>query len=84
MTSIRTHQTPRDIVKEAVAKMDRIMAASAFSDDKIKAAATAFVDRYRTCNANSLGHDVGMEVHDVTGGAGRRSNPAAFSRSSRR
>jgi Xaa-Pro aminopeptidase len=69
MTSIRPHQTPSDIVREAVQKMDRVLAAFAFSDEKVKAAATAFVERYRTGNVNSLGHDVGMEVHDVTRGA---------------
>src|SRR5207302_5846650 len=37
----------------------------AFTDPKIRIAASAFVDRYRTSTANSLGHAVGMEVHDV-------------------
>ena len=31
----------------------------------IKQAATQFVDRYRNSRSNSLGHNVGMEVHDV-------------------
>ena len=70
MTSIRVHQTPKDIIKDAVLKMDRVMASFAFTDEKIKTAAAAFVTRYRTGNASSLGHDVGMEVHDVTRGAG--------------
>jgi Xaa-Pro aminopeptidase len=65
MTSIRVHATPRDIMKAAVAKMDAVMAAFAFADPKIKAAATAFVERYRGSTAGSLGHAVGMEVHDV-------------------
>jgi Xaa-Pro aminopeptidase len=69
MASIRPHATARDIVKDAVVKMDAIMASFAFTDAKIKDAATAFVTRYRNGNANSLGHDVGMEVHDVTRGA---------------
>ena len=30
-----------------------------------EAPATAFVDAYRTSTARSLGHAVGMEVHDV-------------------
>jgi Xaa-Pro aminopeptidase len=75
MTSIRVHQTPRDIIRDAVAKMDGIMASFAFTDEKIKSAATAFVTRYRTGNATSLGHDVGMEVHDVTRGAGQTLEP---------
>jgi Xaa-Pro aminopeptidase len=65
MTSIRVHVAPRDIVKDAVAKMDQIMASYRFTDPKIKDAATHFVERYRTSQANSLGHTIGMEVHDV-------------------
>ena len=65
MTSIRVRAAPRDIIRDAVRKMDGIMSSFAFTDPKIKAAATAFVDRYRASNANSLGHAVGMEVHDV-------------------
>ena len=30
-----------------------------------KQAATQFVERYRNSRSNSLGHSVGMEVHDV-------------------
>ena len=65
MTSIRVHAAPRDIVKTAVDKMDKILAKYPFTDDAIKAAAIAFVDKYRNSKANSLGHTVGMEVHDV-------------------
>jgi Xaa-Pro aminopeptidase len=65
MTSIRAHAAPRDIVKEAVLKMDAVMARFHFTDERIKSAAVAFVDRYRTSTPNSLGHAVGMEVHDV-------------------
>ena len=36
-----------------------------FTDEKIKQAATQFVERYRNSRSNSLGHNVGMEVHDV-------------------
>jgi Xaa-Pro aminopeptidase len=65
MTSIKSHVAPRVIIKDAVAKMDRIMASYKFTDPKIKDAATRFVERYRSSQANSLGHTVGMEVHDV-------------------
>ena len=65
MTSIRVHAAPRDIVKTAVVKMDQILAGYPFTDDAIKAAAIAFVDKYRNSKGNSLGHTVGMEVHDV-------------------
>jgi Xaa-Pro aminopeptidase len=65
MTSIKVHATPRDIIRDAVAKMDGIMASFHFTDSKIKEAAAAFVTRYRSNTSNSLGHSVGMEVHDV-------------------
>ena len=45
--------------------MDAILAAYHFNDPGIEKAARAFVDRYRNSRANSLGHNVGMEVHDV-------------------
>jgi Xaa-Pro aminopeptidase len=67
LTSITVHVAPRDIIKAAVVKMDAAMASFTFTDPKIKAAATAFVERYRNSKSNSLGHDVGMEVHDVRG-----------------
>lgn len=69
MTSIKVHVTAKDVVKEAVAKMDTIMAGYRFTDDKIKNAAQKFVENYRRQldrpSAGSLGHSVGMEVHDV-------------------
>ncbi len=65
MTSIQVHVAPRDIIKEAVTKMDTILASYPFTDDHIKQAAVKFVDNYRKSKANSLGHSVGMEVHDV-------------------
>jgi Xaa-Pro aminopeptidase len=65
LTSIQVHARAADIIKEAVVKMDRILAGYAFTDDKIKQAAVQFVDRYRNSRANSLGHTIGMEVHDV-------------------
>jgi len=65
MTSIQVHAKPADIIKNAVVKMDAILSGYPFTDPQIKAAATQFVDRYRNSRANSLGHAVGMEVHDV-------------------
>ena len=67
MTSIKTRTAPRDIIKVAAARMDGILAGFTFTDATVKAAATAFVERYRTSNSSSLGHSVGMEVHDVGG-----------------
>jgi Xaa-Pro aminopeptidase len=67
MSSIKVRTAPREIVRSAVRRMDAILADYMFTDTRIQAAATAFVERYRTSNANSLGHSVGMEVHDVGG-----------------
>ena len=70
MTSIRVHVTGREIMDSAVVKMDHIMATYHFTDPRIRAAADAFVQRYRRKPDGSglratLGHSVGMEVHDV-------------------
>jgi Xaa-Pro aminopeptidase len=58
-----------EILKDAVAKMDEVLASYTFTNPKYKEAATRFVENYRrrlTSDAGSLGHMVGMEVHDVT------------------
>ena len=65
MTSIKVHAKPGDIIKDAVVKMDAVMSTYKFTDAKIKDAATRFVERYRASTSNSLGHTVGMEVHDL-------------------
>jgi len=67
VTSMRVHATPLEIIKDAVKKMDAAMAGFTFTDPKIKAAAQAFVERYRTRTGGGLGHEIGMEVHDVRG-----------------
>ena len=69
MTSIRPGLTS-DILKDVVSKMDAAMASHPFTSPKIRDAAAKFVDGYRA-RLNSprpgmtLGHMVGMEVHDV-------------------
>lgn len=65
MTSIRPRASVRAIVAEAVKKMDAIMTSYTFTDERIRQAAVRFVDRYRASTASSLGHSIGMEVHDV-------------------
>jgi Xaa-Pro aminopeptidase len=65
MTSIRVHATPEEIIQDAVRKMDAIWAANTFTDSRIKDAAKQFIEGFKTRKATSLGHSVGMEVHDV-------------------
>jgi Xaa-Pro aminopeptidase len=65
MNSIRVHIAPRDIIRQAVPRMDDILATYKFTDPKIRESAARFVERYRNSKGNSLGHTVGMEVHDV-------------------
>jgi Xaa-Pro aminopeptidase len=66
MTSIRPHATPQAILRDAAAKMDQVLATFPFTRAKIRAAAERFVAGFRDPNRRSLGHMVGMEVHDVT------------------
>ncbi|MEZ5317162.1 MAG: Xaa-Pro peptidase family protein [Vicinamibacterales bacterium] len=69
LMSIRVHATPAEVVRDAVVKMDAFMASFAFTDPKIRAAAQAMVEgfRARQDRTRSLGHNVGLEVHDVGG-----------------
>ncbi len=68
MTSIKVHERPIDAIHAAVGKMDGIMAAYPFTDGRIRAAAATFVDGFRARQqANGLGHNVGLEVHDPGG-----------------
>jgi Xaa-Pro aminopeptidase len=68
LTSIAVHKTPGDVVATAVGKMDAIMAGYPFTDDRIKAAAAGMVEALRARkNPRALGHNVGLEVHDVGG-----------------
>ena len=65
MTSIQVHMRASDVIRRAVVKMDEVMKSYKFTDERIKQAATQFVERYRNSRSNYLGHTVGMEVHDV-------------------
>jgi len=69
MTSIRPGPTS-DILKDVVKKMDEAMASHTFRSQKNRDAAARFVEAYRTRltaprAGATLGHMVGMEVHDV-------------------
>ena len=70
MTSIRPGPTS-EILKDVVRKMDQAMASHQFANPKYRDAAVRFVEGYRTRLASprpgaTLGHMVGMEVHDVS------------------
>jgi Xaa-Pro aminopeptidase len=71
MTSIRPGPTA-PIFKDIAAKMDAIMASYTFTNPKYRDAAERFVSGYRnraagnTGRVGTLGHMVGMEVHDVS------------------
>jgi Xaa-Pro aminopeptidase len=66
MASIAVHTSPRAIVDAALIKMDAALQSFSFTDPKIKEAAQRFVEGYRSRETvTSLGHAVGMEVHDV-------------------
>jgi Xaa-Pro aminopeptidase len=65
MTSIRPNVTARAVIQDAVKKMDAILANWTFTKEKYRQAAQRFVDTYRNSLGRSLGHPVGMEVHDV-------------------
>jgi Xaa-Pro aminopeptidase len=68
MTSIEVHKRPIDVIAAAVEKMDAIMASYRFTDDRIRSAATQFVEGFRARReAGGLGHNVGLEVHDPGG-----------------
>lgn len=54
-------------LKTAHGKMVEILKHFTFTDEKVKAAATAFAARYER-GGRSFGHGVGLEVHDVNGG----------------
>jgi Xaa-Pro aminopeptidase len=65
LAAIRPRVPVADIAVDAAARMDASIASFTFTDSKIKDAATRFADGYRRRNVTSLGHFVGMEVHDV-------------------
>jgi len=67
MSSIRPDATPQEILLDAGMKMQAIVAGSAFSSEKHRAAAQRFADGFKDPRPGAmLGHWIGMEVHDVT------------------
>jgi Xaa-Pro aminopeptidase len=66
MTSIRPNVRPGDILLDASRQMQAIVERYPFSNEKHRQAARRFVEAHRSGSRNSLGHWIGMEVHDVT------------------
>jgi Xaa-Pro aminopeptidase len=69
MSTIRPGVPVADLLQEAGAKMETIVAGFQFSNANIKTAAQSFAARYKTSRGGSYGHSIGMEVHDVGRGA---------------
>ena len=77
MTSVRPNVQLSTILQEAITKMDAAITGHTFTKPAFKAAAERFVEGYRRRlnpppsadgtprRTGSLGHTVGMEVHDV-------------------
>ncbi len=71
LAAIAPGKTPQQVVAEAAAGMDQIVASTKFSKPIYEAAARAFVKEYHTSLENypMIGHWVGMATHDVGGPA---------------
>ena len=67
MQSIRPRATPQRILADAADRMERVVDGFRFSTEADKDAAESFVEDVRGAahSRASLGHMVGMEVHDV-------------------
>jgi Xaa-Pro aminopeptidase len=63
--TIRPNVAPRDIVREAGLKMEKSLATLTFTNQKVREAAVALVDRMKNFNGTRFGHFVGMEAHDT-------------------
>lgn len=72
LNAIKPGLTSQQVLQSAVSRMDAILVATTFSKPLYTAAATRFVERYRTSaeRGGGLGHAVGMATHDFGGGTG--------------
>lgn len=66
MDTVRPNARPSDLMREAGVRMDAILSAYPFRNARYREAAERFVAPYRAARGSSLGHMIGMEVHDVT------------------
>jgi Xaa-Pro aminopeptidase len=64
-SSIRPGLAPRDVIRDASAKMEKSLASLTFTNAKVREAAVALVDRMKKNTRNYFGHFVGMDVHDT-------------------
>ncbi|HEY8535224.1 MAG TPA: Xaa-Pro peptidase family protein, partial [Vicinamibacterales bacterium] len=65
MAAIGPGRAPQEVLQTAAARMARVLGETAFRSARNRAAAEAFVAAMRKAPFWSLGHMVGMEVHDV-------------------
>ena len=66
--NIKIGLTPQEVMKNALVEIDQILAATDFSKPVYRKAAEEFVQSYHErakSSSMSLGHGVGMSVHDV-------------------
>jgi Xaa-Pro aminopeptidase len=73
LDAIRPHETAAEIIKEAVAKMEKALAETNFAKAIYKNAAQDFVARFErasTYAGSRLGHWVGLSTHDVGNDSG--------------
>jgi Xaa-Pro aminopeptidase len=71
--SIKPNVTAQAVLKDALARMDGVMARTTFSKPEYEKAARAFIDGYRRASERpnaGIGHAVGMSTHDMGGGSG--------------
>jgi Xaa-Pro aminopeptidase len=68
LSVIRPGEPVPDLLREAGAKMETIIAEFPFTEPAIKAAAEQFAARYSAGRGRSFGHNIGMAVHDVGSG----------------
>jgi Xaa-Pro aminopeptidase len=68
LKNIKIGLTPQEVMKKAVVEMDNILETTTFSKPLFETRATEFVNSYKERSKSprmSLGHGVGMSVHDV-------------------
>jgi Xaa-Pro aminopeptidase len=78
MGVIKPNVPVRDLLQEAGKQMLAIIAGTTFTNPQIKAAATAFANRYATSTGSSFGHSIGLEVHDVGRGRPAEGTPVTL------